>query len=241
MHCKFKCTQRIISGVYHRPPQTNWPEFKSMKRTWRKLQTQQTDSTHTRVLAKHSPGSNNSDDDDDANGISGTNRKKAFHSELIWKITAIEFVFLVSVFAHFFLHYSLFRLPESISSLCVCVCVSNAGALKVENRENIFRFAQHLFYFPVLTSDFIFIYFFVICCYCIPSRSPALSSVFNCRRLCSLEGTLFRSGFVSIEFLWTAKEKQKMWPGCLTSPLLCLVSTPIFYTLFPKQKISVKL
>lgn len=224
------------------PNQLTWIQIDEKNMKEKKLQTQQTDSTHTRVLAKHSPGSNNSDDDDDANGISGTNRKKGFPLRIDREDYGDRVCFSCFCFRSFFSTL----LPVSLAwinffPIRLCVCVSNAGALKVENRENIFRFAQHLFYFPVLTSDFIFIYFFVICCYCIPSRSPALSSVFNCRRLCSLEGTLFRSGFVSIEFLWTAKEKQKMWPGCLTSPLLCLVSTPIFYTLFPKQKISVKL
>lgn len=68
-----------------------------------------------------------------------------------------------------------------------------------------------------------------------PVCNAVLCSVFNCRLLCSLQGTLFRSGFVSIEFLWTAKKEKKGDPVvqhrvCFVSPLLAL------FTLFSKTK-----
>lgn len=210
MHCRFKCTQRIISGVYLRPPQTNWPGFKSMRRKWREKIENATNRLDAYTLTKHSPGNNNSDDDDDAKSITRTNRKKAFRPELIGKITADWVCF--SCFCprlFFFCTAPCFACLNQFLPLAF-VCVYQMPVhWKSKIEKKYLSFCTTSFLFSCAYFRFHF-YFFVICCCCAPFRSSALFSVFNCRLLCSLQGTLFRSGFVSIDFLWTAKKGKNV-------------------------------
>lgn len=109
--------------------QLTWIQIDEQKKI--ENETNQTNSSHTQILTKYSPGnSSNGDVDDDANSITRTNRKKAFRSELIGKITVNWVCFSCSC-PRYFLHHSLSRMPESIFFPFERVCVSSAGALKV--------------------------------------------------------------------------------------------------------------
>lgn len=142
--------------------------------------------------------------------------------------------------APLFLQHSLSHLPESIFSLLSVYRAPVYRGSKIEKK--IFCFAQHLFYFPLLISDFIFI-FFIYFCYCTPSVILSLSlltlfSLFLTVDFCVRYKGLY-SGVDSfrLSFYGLQRKRQKKVRRLfrIAFALSCLVSSLLSFFLFPKK------